>query len=158
MSTPTKLPRLETLAKHKGRILALDPGITTGWAWFDHAALVDCGQIHTSLRTLQDLFDTTKPQSVVMEKYIIYKTKVEQHTLSTVPTLRIVGAIQMLAWQKGAPLFLQTAAQAKFFCTDDKLKAWELFQTYKRHANDSIRHAVYYMTFGGKEESIIFEQ
>jgi hypothetical protein len=56
----------------------------------------------------------------------------------------------MICTQKDINLYLQGAQQAKGFSKDDKLRAWGLYQVGKRHANDAIRHATYWLLFGYK--------
>lgn len=133
------------------RLLAVDPGETTGWALFANLDLVDCGQIPTKLDPageLEKLLDKTQPLVVVAEDYRIYKWKAKQHTGSDLFTPRLLGALDLLCHQRGIPLYLQMAQLAKVFCTDDKLKHWGFYKKGQRHARDAIRHGCYWLVFG----------
>lgn len=149
-----------------GRLLALDPGETTGWSIFDcypplpsaiagQVALAACGQLDTwpignAIDNLSTLLEAHKPTFMVHESYHVYKWKTQDHTWSEVPTVQVIGVIATLAHQRIPPLVVaqQTAQQAKNFVTDSKLREWGFYQRGQRHARDSIRHACYYLLFG----------
>lgn len=131
------------------RLLALDPGNTTGWAVFVDGELEDCGQVATtSVAQLWQLIQDQDPDAIVCEAYHVYGNKLAQHAGSDVPTLQLIGAIRLAAHLLDLPApRMQTAAQAKTFCTDDKLKHWGMYQPGKRHATDAIRHGAYAIIF-----------
>ena len=134
------------------RILAIDPGDTTGWALFVDGTLAEWGHVGGNFTTLETLIKTARPDVLVVEEYRIYGWRAKQHSWSDVPTLRLIGAIQMLAAQQRMPIVMQTAQQAKGFSEDEKLRAWNFYQTGMKHANDAIRHGCYYILFGTKPE------
>ncbi len=102
----------------------------------------------TELAVFDRLVQTIKPDIIVAENYRIYGHKLKQHTNSTVPTIQYIGAIKLIAQLRGVPCVWQMAFQAKGFATDTRLESLGLFQTAKRHANDAIRHGVYFYVFG----------
>jgi hypothetical protein len=133
------------------RLLALDPGETTGWALFVEGELKDAGQIvarHNPAQALVELFNKTNPTDVVAEDYKVYSWKIRDHSWSNLFTPKLIGALQMLCAQRRIPLTMQMAQSAKGFCTNDKLYMWGLHKHGKRHADDAIRHAVYFLLFG----------
>jgi hypothetical protein len=138
---PSALPAL---------LLAVDPGETTGWCVFEYGRLTQAGQCPGDPVHLDGLITRLNPDIIVCEEYRIYGWKAKRHAWSDVPTLRLIGGIQMICTQRNIPMVLQGAQQAKGFSKDDKLRAWGLYQVGKRHANDSIRHATYYLLFGYK--------
>jgi hypothetical protein len=85
---------------------------------------------------------------VVYEAYHIYRWRLEEHSFSKVPTIQIIGALRCIAIQHGIPQVEQTAQTGKAFWTDDKLKAFGVFEKGQKHARDSLRHALQYLTFG----------
>lgn len=134
------------------RVLTFDPGETTGYAFFEAPELIEAGQIPTGslkigLPLITDLMNDKKPQAIVVEDYRIYRSKAKIHIGSDLHTARLIGTIETLCAQHNIPLYKQSAAIAKKFCTDEKLHIWNLWQTGKRHANDAIRHGVYFMLF-----------
>ena len=138
-------------------LLALDPGETTGWTVLQaidgRIELVEAGQVKTwempfAVSGFSDLLTKYKPTFVVHEVYAVYEWKAEDHSWSSVPTLRVIGCLETLCIQRGLPFSSQTAQIAKNFCTDEKLKAWGLYIEGKRHARDALRHGCYWMAFG----------
>jgi len=134
-------------------LLSFDPGETTGWAYFVDGELRMRGQHATSYEWLSSVFQTLKPTAVVCENYKVYASRAKQHVGSEVLTVRYIGAIELICQTMGVPLTMQMAFQAKGFCTDKKLKLWGMYQVALPHANDAIRHAVYYLLFHSDTKS-----
>lgn len=146
-----------------GRLLALDPGETTGWSIWessasgDSYALVQSGQIETwnkpthSIKPCVSIFPQLLLQArvdyVIMESYRVYEWKSDSHSWSDVPTLRIIGSMETRLIDHDIPYSMQTAQLAKNFITDDKLKEWGYWKRGERHARDSMRHALFFLTF-----------
>lgn len=147
------------LASSKVRVLALDPGETTGACLFEGSKLVDARQLATGLMPHAavdvrhyisgSLFPRADNQEihVVIEDYRVYSWKTKDHAWAGLHTSRLIGATELICYDAGLDLTKQTAQQAKGFCTDDKLQAWGLWQEGQRHARDAIRHALYYLLF-----------
>lgn len=132
-------------------VLALDPGETTGWAFFNKAVLKATGElkatdIGTVVPQLENLFKLLQPQVLVVEDYRIYSWKTKQHAFSDVFTLRLIGCIETLAVQNQIPLYKQSAQVAKNFCTDSKLQEWDIYVT-GNHIRDAVRHGAYFLIF-----------
>lgn len=138
-----------------GLVACLDPGETTGFAVFNHGELIHCGQEDTNVRPaftvdlIERLNGHQDPEypslmHLVYEEYRIRGNKAQQHVGSEVVTIKHIGAIEAIADRLGIPVTKQSAGLAKGFANDDKLKAWGLFQTGRRHSNDAIRHGCYW--------------
>lgn len=151
------------LKDSKHRVLALDPGETTGACLFEGSRLIDARQLSTGLmplaaQTVVDYFNggsiplrpllTGPIDMIVIEDYRVYSWKTDDHAWQGLHTPRLIGAIEYICHNRGTPLTKQSAQQGKGFCTDDKLQAWGLYQKGERHARDAIRHAIYYLLFG----------
>lgn len=162
-------------AQMPSRILCLDPGETTGWAFFENTQLVRWGQITTVENekicwdTLDTLFADICPDFVVCEDYRIYQHKLARHSFSPVLTLRLIGGIDLLCnsgWyvyngidefdhsydRYTCPIHYQMATTAKTFCTDERLKSWGFYQEGMRHSRDAIRHGCYFLLFNKEYE------
>lgn len=98
---------------------------------------------------MADFLYTFKPQpeTIVYEEYRIRGNKAKQHIGSEVFTIQHIGVIRAVADDLGANIVKQSAGMAKTFATDVKLRRWGLYQPNKRHANDAIRHGVYFHLF-----------
>lgn len=140
-----------------GRLLAFDPGQTTGYSFWladdKGPAISKCGQLDTwpienAVKAFTHILDVHDPSQVVFEAYRVYSWKTEEHTWSDVPTLHVIGCLETLCIQRGIPFCTQSAQQAKNFVTDDKLKNWNFWERGQKHARDAIRHGFYYLMFG----------
>lgn len=131
-------------------ILGLDPGNTTGWALFEGAELVECGQLHlpktASIVDLLYSFSET-PKQFVVEEYRIYPNRAKQHIGNDLFTPRIIGAVEAFAYMNNIPVDFQPASLGKSHFTDSRLKALGLYQKGQRHANDAIRHVAHWLIF-----------
>lgn len=132
------------------RLLALDPGETTGWAFFVDGELTKWGQAPTKLEgwsAIEEVFGALKPTHVVAENYRVYEHKLKQHANSEVYTLRLIGVIDYICFKRNIPITYQMAQSAKGFCTDSKLKTWGYWKEGMKHARDAVRHGCYYLLF-----------
>jgi hypothetical protein len=149
------IPPLTELIKNRPtRLIAIDPGDTTGVSFWRSGQMVSATTMRRDLLLFKRVIEHFAPDVIAMESYRIYAHKTNQHTHSDVPTLRLIGAIELIAemQQPLIPIVFQSASQAKGFVTDQKLEAWGLYDGINKHARDSIRHAVYYMIMGGEGE------
>lgn len=136
----------QRISTYRGRLLAVDPGETTGWALFVDGRFVKWGQLDTAsnLQRASKLILATRPDRVVIERFALYGWKRKQQTGSTFPTVEAIGVLKATAQGKSIPVTLQSAAQAKRLITDKRLKDLRLWLPGQRHARDAMRHALYY--------------
>ena len=135
-------------------LVSLDPGETTGWAMFKDGLLTDSGQIPTLTcrAELMSLIEIAYPDVLVCENYRIYEHKLKRHANQEVYTLRLIGAIDYVCTHHQIPIVYQMASLAKGFVTDNKLKSWGMWKRGQRHARDAIRHGIYYLLCGKRQE------
>ena len=136
-----------------GTLLALDPGETTGVAIFQEGKLVEAFQestkeIKSALITIAPIIKRFGFDAIVIEEYRVYAWKVKEHAWSDLHTSRLIGAIELLCAIHEIPLHKQSAQIAKQFCTDKKLKDWNLWLKGQVHSRDAIRHGCYFILFG----------
>ena len=134
------------------RILALDPGETTGYAVFDGIVFIKLGQVNTghvdtSVIPLRKLFEEVNPDIVVVEEYRVYAWRAKQHSWSSLHTPRLIGCIETLCEIHRKPIAMQGAGIVKQFVTNDKLKDWGFYVKGQAHARDATRHACYFIIF-----------
>jgi hypothetical protein len=127
------------------RLLVFDPGDTTGVASFIDGQIKVATHLRRDLLLFKKVIESFAPDMMVVESYRIYQSKMAQHVHSDVPTLRLIGAIEMLAAMQQVPIVWQSAAEAKGFITDEKLQAWGMWSEDSKHARDAIRHGLYYL-------------
>jgi hypothetical protein len=145
----------------RGRLLALDPGETTGYAVFqgqpetgyDWLAIdqIKTWPEHDAYSNIWMLLQSEKPSLVVNESYRIYDWKSDDHKWSQVNTVQVIGCIWTLCFhyeiQRAGE---QSAQNAKGFWTDERLKEFGLYFPAIRHGRDATRHALHYLCFGQK--------
>jgi hypothetical protein len=146
-----------------GRILALDPGETTGFAVFDadpnNIDWLEIDQVKTwpedqATSNIWELFNRFQPKKLAAESYRVYDWKSDDHKWSSVNTVQIIGCIWTLAqtapfhhlWQNG--IVWQSAQNAKGFWTDDKLREFGVYLPGVKHGRDATRHALHFLCFG----------
>jgi hypothetical protein len=144
-----------------GKLLALDPGQTTGWAYFEGTSLKLFGQLQTgeinpnTLKNIRNLVTVACPAEVcVFEDYRVYGWRAKQHAFSELHTTQLIGLIQTELMSNGIEYHKQMAVVAKSFATDDRLKEWGFWEATagQKHARDAIRHGCHFITFGSKDK------
>ncbi len=150
-----KLPEIE-VGTHT---LCFDPGHTTGYAVFHRFNLFACGEIDTndmtkSTHEVELLISEHCPDMIVIEDYRVYKWRAKHHAGSDMLTTRVIGCIETLAIMSQYPhVVKQPAHIAKGFCTDKKLKEWDMYVKGQKHARDAIRHGCYWLLFGALKKA-----
>lgn len=153
------------------RVLTLDPGETTGYAYY-HPLEGALGTIHVSQQLtdnigqsyewLYRLLDPTyagresgagpfpEYDHLRYEDYRVYEWKTKDHAWSPVHTIRWIGAIQVAAHVTETPNSCIMASHAKAFWTDQKLDMFGVNPKGLRHGRDALRHLLYYLCFPPK--------
>lgn len=129
------------------RIIAVDPGAMTGIAvWHPNeslpsAAELDIPGVYEFVE--HEVLNVKVPTHIVCEAYLI--TQATIRNTRQYWSLELIGLFRWAAWRSGATFGkLQTAATAKSFATDDRLKALGWWRPGKGHANDALRHLLTY--------------
>lgn len=146
------------------RVMAIDPSGNftntkgkTGWAYFKNGKLTSYGEIDakyfpTRAAYFQHILNTIKqmnPQHLVVENFRVYADKAAAQINSEMETPRILGAIEVYAYQKNIPLTQQNASLVKTRWADDILdKKGILPKDVKSpHIKDAIRHGAHFVSF-----------
>jgi hypothetical protein len=134
------------------KILAFDPGITTGYAvgYLDvEKGLLTIGASQEKFShdvLLQYLIDT-KPNLIIYEKFE-YRNRarpgLELFSRELIGIIKLYYAYNSFS----TTLVEQTPAQAMGYFTDKKLKELEIYQPGKPHAMDALRHLLQWYQFG----------
>lgn len=129
-------------------IIAFDPGVTTGVAWTTFGDEIDATQITGGAIGVWEWLEKTQdaagfPDVIVYEKFLY-----QRRDKVVLDPVEVIGVIKLWAHQNVIPIQGLTAAQAKGFWSDKKLKTVGVYETGLKHANDAIRHLLYYLSFG----------
>lgn len=133
------------------RLVALDPGGTTGVAEYV-AGRINAWQLDVPLhhKNLYNYLDNHRPEKVICESF----TYRRMDKVDLIP-VEYIGVARLWCIQTGTPLVLQTPSQAKKFFDDTKVKGVGLWQPGQPHANDAIRHLLYFLTFTIKDPNYL---
>ena len=111
------------------RLLAIDPGETTGWCLFRNGEYAE-GDDTRTIRIVRDggkdkkfvdyaaivkIFDEYEPDYMTIEDYKVYADKLEQHSYTALHTPNIIGAFEMIAYLRGVPINRYMAGVVKPF-------------------------------------------
>lgn len=137
-------------------VIALDPGGTTGVAhYFEDGAWyfseIGPEEHHEELFKNLDFLLNRHKLVIVCESFEFRQNR--QRDNINLMSKEYIGIVKL--FQNRTSVVFQTAAQAKGFVTDQKLKKMGLWQPGKRHANDATRHLVYYLVNVHKRYDII---
>jgi hypothetical protein len=144
------------------RFMALDPGETTGVAIWDANVVGPTANPSISLFQLEtkeigqgydDILHHVLlqcPDHLRVEEYRVYGHMTDQHAWSVLHTPMLIGAIQVIAHQRGIPISFKMAQMAKQVWNDPVLKASNLYEPGLKHARDASRHLFYYMCYPDK--------
>jgi hypothetical protein len=124
-----------------------DPGESTGYATWDGDDLIEAGTMAgwEFVDWLQERVEAREVELVVIEDWVLYPWAAESLIWDHQRTVRIIGAIELLARQHMVELVHQPA---KIKEAAEAGGAANLFLKPlhpNRHANDAIRHGVYHL-------------
>lgn len=132
------------------RVLAVDPGKTTGWCLWDK----DTGDLKFGeeqqfefCSRAEALIADKSLDAVVCEAFII--TVATAKKTQAPWSLEIIGLLRYLCEKYEVPFILQTPSDAKRFSTNEKLKSIGWYVRGQGHATDSHRHLLLWAVKNG---------
>ena len=89
--------------------MAIDPGITSGYAFFDdNGKPTDLGDVKGVNEFLDFLDDITpSPLVIIVESYVIRRYQVRENAGSKQETLQVIGAIKRYGYRRHIPVIEQ---------------------------------------------------
>lgn len=132
-------------------ILALDPGITTGYALgvLDEKLFIAVGESKMDHREFYDFLQRTYPHHMVCESFEFRQNR-DKDKLVLYP-VELIGLVKFFCSSPmvGPHLSMQTAAQGKSYHSDAVLKKLGVYQAGMPHGMDAVRHLLRWLVFGG---------
>lgn len=133
-------------------VLAIDPGVKSGWAFWVHSQIMDAGEEDQQM--MCRMIDNCA-QSFDGKLHIVYEsfhiTPATTKKSFQPASLEIIGTIKYLANRSGCPIKAQTPTDAKRFSTDARLKALDWYTpTPGGHSNDAKRHLALFLAKNGE--------
>jgi hypothetical protein len=133
------------------RILALDPGITTGYVTASvpemQPILLICGEDKMTHRELWLLLENVSPDIIVCESFE-YRSRARDNV--ELFSREMIGVVNLYDQSnRGVKLVMQSAAKGKsYFGDDKKLKELGVYKVGKPHGRDAMRHFLQWLMFG----------
>lgn len=137
--------------------LAIDPGVSTGYATFDSKGTLLSKGILRSLDELMDFLQEQSPiDTIICEDYRVYGHKAKAHTGSRVETVQAIGMVKVYANKWGAKLVLQPAS---ILPIAQKFSGINLPSNHKlSHDFAALNHGIYYLTKEGILQSRVLKE
>lgn len=129
------------------RLLALDPGETTGYALFDDGNLQVAGEF--SLWRLISLL-IVDVDRVVCERFALYARKAAAMTNNEFPAVQVIGVVRYLAETLNVPVHFQPASAIHSGGSLSPLMRplVDALEVKGSHARDATAHGLWYVRFG----------
>ena len=129
-------------------VLALDPGMTVGYAKFEDGCLIGCGHLLT-VGEVADYIHKWAGDSVVPHNTIVYEGFARGNSVvkEQIVTIEMCGAIQAMAHVTESKLVMQYPAVRAGYIPIAKCMvkdSWGTLQEY-HHAIDAIAHGLVYL-------------
>jgi hypothetical protein len=150
-------------------ILALDPGGTTGVCLYNPIRntteveeLGDGSSDHhielwnMLTETLAESYEHKVKLHIVCESFEFRRTEMHRDYINYIPR-EYIGVAKLFCHLHRITLYMQKAAQAKGFFSDDKVKKLALWVPGRKHAMDATRHYLYHRVFI-LDDKTLFEQ
>lgn len=156
------------------KMLTVDPGEDTGWSVWEDGKLIEAGteklwtfphRVWEGVNVLQNTVPVSEENEIfcgvqrfVVEDFKIYPWKAKELGWDRVRTARLIGALTFIAAIQGIDFVLQPA---KIKERAEAAGAEEFFLKplhENRHANDAIRHGVYYLAVKDGVHPVVVEQ
>jgi len=146
------------------RVIAIDPGIMTGYCYAECKGNTPDGmelvyhpfQINDDVDNLWQRLHLFRPHHIIIEDFEFRRGKMAAGGLELFPK-ELIGVVKLYSlivfneeelesWK--AKLFVQKAAQGKSYYTNPVLKANQLYVRGCEHGMDASRHLLQWFTFG----------
>jgi len=129
-------------------VLALDPGVTTGFAWAKitdgKVEAIGGGQAELTETGLYGLLSSISPAAVVIESFEFRQRARDGLELYS---RNLLGVCKLWTDLRDVPYFEQSASKGKSFFTDEKLRALGAYTSGQPHKRDATRHLFEWLTF-----------
>lgn len=134
------------------RVIAFDPGQTTGYAAFDNDNdMIWMGEIERD--QVWDFLQQVEQTTHVM---VLERFQSRPKPYADANPVEVIGVIKEFARQHGLPLVWQTPEQGKHFFSNDRLKERDVWLPGAPHAQDAARHLLYFLSFNKEREQYGF--
>ena len=124
-------------------VTAFDPGKTTGVAVRE-----ENGDILLDEFEYKNSYNVSR--FVRYSDIIVYEDFILRHMKADLTPVKVIGIIEYKAKTHDRALHKQQASQVKGFWTNERLKKTGLYEPGMPHANDALRHLLYFLKWHKK--------
>lgn len=131
------------------KIVAFDPGVTTGYAYGTikgtEFEFYGCGEFRFTYLELYNLLESISPLYVVAEGFE-YRNSSRQGLV--LESRNILGVLELWCQIRDRRFRTQSAYSGKSHFSDDKLRRKGVYKKGAGHARDATRHLLRFIEFG----------
>lgn len=132
------------------RIMAFDPGQSTGWVYYDadtEQLIGGTALMANTHREVWDLMNTFSPDQIVCETYALYPGKAAAQSWSTFYPVEVIGVIKLWCLIYERNLEMQGASIKKYSGHVDTRYDHIQKEPYNKthHTADAFMHLKYYL-------------
>jgi hypothetical protein len=135
------------------RILAIDPGVTTGYCLAVHEdpnlIYLSYGERKLNVNDFWNVLAMTSADYLICEDFE-YRNRARAG-LDLTP-VKLIGLVELYTWSwqfiDRGEVFFQPASQGKAHYTDEKIKELGIYRKGTNHGKDACRHFLQWLTFG----------
>jgi hypothetical protein len=132
------------------QVLAIDPGITTGYVNARISAaspiILVCDQSRMDHKQFWTFLQNIHPDLIVCESFEYRSRARDNLELYSRELIGIANLYNQL--NHDTKLIMQTAAQAKGHFSNGQLTSLKVYKKGKEHGRDAMRHFLYWFNFG----------
>ena len=121
------------------RVVAVDPGKTTGLAWLAYDGEPLTGEVYDWRHVRRSVADLD-PEMIHVEEFRVNASTASKTAAPW--SLKCYGALEVFAWERDI-LFSHAASTVKSTVTDSHLRAAGLWKLKSPHERDALRHLVF---------------
>lgn len=136
------------------RVLAIDPGNSTGWVYRDVQGTVHGGTIGESLNAVVDLIKSLRIDYIVYETFQLYPSKAAKMMWNTFYPCEVIGVIKYISKELTLPLVAVQPSAKKFSgvqsgewkcigsagkVTEHTRDAYQLLRFFERNKGDLVK-------------------
>lgn len=132
------------------QILAIDPGVTTGYVIArvsgESPIILVCDESRMNHKEFWTFLHNVKPKEIVCESFEYRNRSRDNLELYSRELIGIANLYAQLNFD--TTLRMQTAAEGKGYFTNQKLQSLEAYKVGKDHGRDAMRHFLQWLHFG----------
>jgi len=131
------------------KIIALDPGNSTGWVFYDDVTKeIKGGTIPESLTDMYVMLETLEPTVVILERFALYPDKAKSLSFNTFYPVEVIGVIKLWCQMVEITPIIQGADKKKYSGgLDDNFILLKQItgKECTEHTKDAYLHLRYYL-------------